>query len=380
MSRRGNVRRSSTRRAVFFFLVLALVGGGAGAVRLGAEWQKPYQGFAPGGVFVEIPRGMSNSAIARRLAANGVVRSRMAFDILCRWKSPALLQAGEYFFERPATPMEVLRKLAEGRVFVYVVTVPEGKTMKEIAEMMEREGLADRAAFLTAARDASLVKDLAPKARSLEGFLFPATYQFPRRVSPTRIVEAMVRQFREVWERLQKEERVANNRPVDEVVTLASLVEKETGVKDERPLVAAVFSNRLKRRIALQCDPTVIYALELADKYRGSLSGKDLQYKSPYNTYRNAGLPPGPIANPGEASLRAALHPAEADYLYFVSNAQGGHIFSRTLAEHNRNVTLYRRQLAKNGRGEAPKAAVQDVAPRKPPNAKAHGVPKRKSR
>ncbi len=379
MNRRGNQRRSSARRTAATLLLVALVVGGAGAVWLVAEWQKPYQGFAPGGVFVEIPRGMSNSAIARRLAESGVVRSRIAFDILCRWKSPALLQAGEYFFDRPTTPMEVFRKLAEGRVFVHVVTVPEGKSMYEIAELMEREGLATRTDFLTAARDASLVRDLAPKARSLEGFLFPATYQFPRRVTPARIVEAMVRQFREIWQRLQKEEGVADDRPIDEVVTLASLVEKETGVKEERPLVAGVFHNRLKRRIALQCDPTVIYALELENKYSGSLSGKDLQFKSPYNTYRNAGLPPGPIANPGEASLRAALRPSQVDYLYFVSNGQGGHIFSRTLAEHNHNVALYRRQLAKDGRREDPKAAVLDVPQRKPPKAKMRSVPKRKS-
>jgi UPF0755 protein len=347
-------------------LLAAVVAIASGVVWLVADWQRPYQGFAQGGVFVEISRGMSNSGIAQRLAESGVVRSRVAFEALCRWKSPATLQAGEYFFDRPVTPMDVFRKLATGRVFVHVVTVPEGKTMQEIAELMEREGLSSRKGFLAAASDASRVRDLSPRARNLEGFLFPATYQFPRRVTPERVVEAMVKQFREVWGRIQKEQGAAVGRSVSAVVTLASLVEKEARVGEERPLVAGVFHNRLKRGMALQCDPTVIYALELANKYSGSLNSKDLQFKSPYNTYRNAGLPPGPIANPGEASLRAALHPSDADYLYFVSNAQGGHVFSRTLAEHNGNVARYRRMQAQNKNSDAPKTGVHAPPQRNP--------------
>ncbi len=315
---------------------------------------------------MEIPRGLSNSGIARRLAENGVVRSRFAFELLCRWKAPASLQAGEYFFDRPETPAEVFRKLAAGRVFVHLVTVPEGKTMKEIAELMEREGLAGRMEFLAAASDATPVRDLAPKARNLEGFLFPATYQFPRRVSPERVVEIMVKRFREVWGKIQKENGTADGRSVSAVVTLASLVEKETRVAKERPLVAGVFYNRLKRRIALQCDPTVIYALELANRYDGFLTTKDLKFKSPYNTYRNAGLPPGPIANPGEASLRAAANPPKVDYLYFVANAEGGHFFSSTLAEHNRNVARYRRLQVQNGRNDAAKTGAQGAPQRNP--------------
>jgi len=331
-----------------------------------AEWQRPYQGFARDGVFVEIPRGLSNSAIARRLAENGVVRSRRAFEVLCRWKSPATLQAGEYFFDRPATPADVFRKLAAGRVFVHVVTVPEGKTIKEIAELMEREGLASRTAFLAAASDASAVRDLAPNARNLEGFLFPETYQFPRRVTPERIVEVMVKRFREVWGKLQKETGAAGTESVTAVVTLASLVEKETRVAEERPLVAGVFLNRLKRRIALQCDPTVIYALEQANLYDGSLNSRDLHFKSPYNTYRYPGLPPGPIANPGEAALRAAAKPPQVDYFYFVANAEGGHFFSSTLAEHNRNVSRYRRLQAENGRSDAAKSGARGTPQRNP--------------
>ncbi len=373
------MRRSRKRGPIATLLALALVAGGAGAVWLMMEWGKPYQGFAGGGVFVDIPRGMSSGAIARKLAENGVVRSRVAFEILCRLRKRTL-QAGEYFFDRPATPHEVFRKIAEGHVYVKVVTVPEGKTMKEIAELMEHEGLVSRGAFLAAANDAALIEDLAPKARNLEGFLFPSTYQFSRHVTPEQIVDAMLRQFRDVWDRVQKEQAAADGRPTNEIVTLASLVEKETGVKEERALVAAVFQNRLERGMALQCDPTVIYALDLANEYTGALSGKDLQIKSPYNTYRNGGLPPGPIANPGEASLRAALHPAEEDYLYFVANTQGGHVFSRTLEEHNRNVTQYRRLIAQNGQGEAPRPVARVVPPRKAPRAKVRGAPKKKRR
>jgi UPF0755 protein len=366
VSKRASQRGSSTGRAAAVLLLAAAAVFAGGMVWLVTDWQRPYQGFSKDGVFVEITRGMSSSAIAQRLAENGVVRNRIAFEALCRWKSPATLQAGEYFFDRATPPMEVFRKLATGKVFVHVVTVPEGKTMNEIAELMEREGLTSRKEFLAAASDASAVRDLAPIALNLEGFLFPATYQFPRRVTPDRIVEAMVKRFREVWERMQKEANGAGEKSVSEVVTLASLVEREAKIAEERPLVAGVFHNRLNRGMALQCDPTVIYALELAHKYGGSLSSKDLQFKSPYNTYQNAGLPPGPIANPGEASLRAALHPSDADYLYFVSDSQGGHVFSRTLAEHNENVARYRRMQAQSKNIEGPKTGVRSTPQRNP--------------
>ena len=365
MSTRESQRGSSSRRAVATLLLLAVVLISGAALWLRMEWQTPYQGFAGPGVFVEVPRGLSNRAIAQRLAENGVVKSRGEFEALCRWKSVPL-QAGEYFFDRPATPMEVFQKLATGRVYVHVVTVPEGKTMFEIADLMEREGLTSRKEFLAEAGDASLVSDLAPNARNLEGFLFPATYQFPRHVSAERIVESMVKRFRDVWQRIDKEQGVTQEGSAAAAVTLASLVEREAKIADERPLVAAVFRNRLNRRMALQCDPTVIYALEVAGGYNGSLSLKDLKLKSPYNTYQNYGLPPGPIANSGEASLRAALNPANVDYLYFVSNAQGGHVFSRTLAEHNENVARYRRLQAQSKGALAPKAASPAARQRKP--------------
>jgi len=320
----------------------------------------PYQGFPASGVFVEIPRGMSTGAIARRLDGSGVVRSGLAFRLLCRWRGRQTLQAGEYFFDQPLRAVDVWQKLAEGRIFYHTVVVPEGRTMFEIAEMMEKAGLVSYEEFLRAASDTAPIRDLAPRVRSLEGFLFPATYLFPRRVTASRVVGVMVSRFRQVWASLPETSKQWQRLSVEQVVTLASLVEKETGAPEERPLVAAVFQNRLRRRMALQCDPTVIYALELAGKYNGSLSSKDLRFNSPYNTYRRPGLPPGPISNPGEASLRAALAPPKEDYLYFVSNTQGGHFFSRTLAEHNRNVTRYRRLLAQNGKSDSAAAAQRN--------------------
>ena len=315
---------------------------------LAAALYLPYRGFSSEGVFVDVPRGAPRRVIARLLAEKGVVRSRVAFEALCRWRRRRTLQAGEYFFDRRVTAFDVFRALAEGKVYVRTVSVPEGFSIFEIAELMEREGFLSRQAFLEAAGDPTPVLDLAPGARSLEGFLFPATYQFPRRVSPQEAVGAMVRRFREVWRSLPDASRNRDGLPAHAVATLASLVERETSVPEERPIIAGVFSNRLRRGQALECDPTVIYALKRAGKYTGTLHARDLRFPSPYNTYRHPGLPPGPIANPGEASLRAALDPSPVDYFYFVANAQGGHFFSRTLQEHNFNVARYRRLLAQN--------------------------------
>ncbi len=328
------------------------------ALALAAAWlayalYAPYQGFTADGVYVEVPHGASKRTIARVLAKKGVIRSRLAFEALCRWHPRRTLQAGEYFFDRPVKTVDVFRVLAEGRVYVKTITVPEGLTMIDIAELLDRESLLNREAFLMAARDPSPVRGWVPDARTLEGFLFPATYQFPRHVTPQEVIAAMVQRFQNAWQTLPEAARNQGGRRLHEVVTLASLIERETPLAAERPIVAGVFTNRLRSGIPLQCDPTVIYALELAGDYSGRLDSGDLQFESPYNTYRHTGLPPGPIANPGEASLRAALEPAAVDYLYFVSNTRGGHFFSRTLKEHNHNVALYRRLLAQNQRTAA---------------------------
>ena len=335
------------RRALWLILLVLVVAG----VWLAVSLYFPYRGFPREGVFVDIPRGVSTRTIARLLAEKGVLRSRIVFELLSRWRARRVLQAGEYFFNRPVNAFQVFDTLASGRVYFHTMTVSEGYTMFDIADLVAQGGFTTREAFLEAARDPAPILSLAPRARTLEGFLFPATYQLTRHMPAPELVDAMVERFRETWASLAAQDR--SGLSIEEVVTLASIVERETSVPSERPIVAAVFLNRLRRGLALQCDPTVIYALELAGKYRGALTAADLSFDSPYNTYRHTGLPPGPIANPSEASLRAVLDPAQVDYLYFVATAQGGHFFSRTLAEHNRNVAVYRRRLGLDNPAQA---------------------------
>jgi peptidoglycan lytic transglycosylase G len=336
-----------------FLLILALVlaAGGAGAW----GWYcitKPYQGFASEGVFVTVPHGASSRSVARMLESNGVVRSAIAFEIYARRHPRRSLEAGEYFFDHAVSGRDVFWKLAKGDVYQIPFTVREGETLYDIAHDLEAGHFVSADDFVKAASDPMLVRDIDPHALTLEGFLFPATYQMPRHPIAVELTAVMVKKFKEQWAHISPpvagddKTRLPSGYPISSIVTLASLVERETPKKDERPLVAGVFENRLRKDMMLQCDPTVIYALEQEGRYNGTLTGADLHVHSPYNTYEHTGLPPGPIGNPGEASLRAALHPAETDYLYFVANTQGGHFFSGTLEEHNRNVTKYRRLLA----------------------------------
>jgi peptidoglycan lytic transglycosylase G len=331
-------------------LVIALFAGGAAAwIWYGIT--KPYQGFAAGGVFVEVPHGASQRYVAYLLAKNGVVRSAWAIRIYARRHPKRTLQAGEYFFDHAMTGRDVFWKLANGEVYQQPFTVREGETMFDIARDLEAGKFMRAGDFLYAAGDPALVRDLAPGAQTLEGFLFPATYELPRHPAASELTAEMVHKFKDEWKRIAPPaasgaSNSGGHEAVNRIVTLASLVERETPKPEERPLVAGAFENRLRKGMRLQCDPTVIYGLERLGKYSGTLTGKDLQFDSPYNTYEHGGLPPGPIGNPGEASLRAALQPAKTDYLYFVANTQGGHFFGATLAEHNRNVVKYRRLLA----------------------------------
>src|ERR1700688_4459237 len=270
-------------RRVLLFLVLVII---LGAAYLGLALYRPYQGFPSGGVYVDIPHGASLRTIARLLDENGVVRSRWAFEALCRARERRTLEAGEYFFDRPVTAFEVYDAIANGRVYVKEFVVPEGFTMFDIAALAESDGFLSREEFLAAARDPSPIRDLAPGAPTLEGFLFPASYEFPRLMSGKDLTAAMVKRFRQVWSTLPAADSAAH-RSVQEVVTLASLVERETPRPEERPHVAGVFENRLHMGYPLQCDPTVAYALMLAGKYNGKLAGGDLHFSSPYNTYRN---------------------------------------------------------------------------------------------
>ena len=331
-------------------LVIVLFAGGA-AAWMWYGMTHPYEDFAKEGVFVEVPHGVSRRYVAYLLKKNGVVRSKLAFEIYARRHPKRTLQAGEYFFDHPMTGSEVFWKLANGQVYQVPFTVREGETMFDIARDLEAGKFMRAGDFLYAAGDATLIRDFAPGAQTLEGFLFPATYELPRHPAASELTAEMLRKFKEEWKRIGSPAAggatdEGDHRAVNRIVTLASLVERETPKPEERPLVAGAFENRLRKGMRLQCDPTVIYGMERLGKYNGTLTGKDLQFDSPYNTYEHGGLPPGPIGNPGEASLRAALRPAETNYLYFVANTQGGHFFGATLAEHNKNVVKYRRLLA----------------------------------
>jgi len=290
--------------------------------------------------FVLLRPGYSTRRIAAELKSAKVIRSEYSFVIWHYFHRKHSLKAGEYLFESPANEIDVHKRLVRGDIYVYTVVIPEGYTMFDIANAIQEGGLGSRDEFLKIAQsETALVSDLAPEAHSLEGYLFPNTYQFTRTQSMQEMVSAMVKQFRQVAQ------QIGLSSDVQKTVTMASIIEKETGIPDERPLVASVYYNRLANHIALDADPSVIYAELLKGNYQGALHHADMRIDSPYNTYRHPGLPPGPIGNPGKSSLEAAMHPAQTDYYYFVSDGNGRHRFARSLEEHNRNVAAYRRAM-----------------------------------
>jgi UPF0755 protein len=323
-----------TMRRLFFGLLLLLA---AGAGALFFRVFTPYQNFQSP-QFVDIPRGTSSSEIAGLLAHAGVVPSRMDFLLARIVAHGRVLQAGEYRFTRPASPIEVYDRIARGDVFYYLLVVPEGRNMFDIAAAVEQIGLFPASQFLAAARNPAMIRDLDPQAPSLEGYLFPDTYHLSRHTTPEKLCRIMTGKFREVWAGLK------TTVDVHRTVTLASLVERESKLKSERAQVAAVYANRLRIGMKLDCDPTTIYAALLDGRYRGTIYRSDLESDSPYNTYRHPGLPPGPIANPGLAAIEAALHPADSEALYFVlrPDGSGGHEFSRTIDAQNAAVSRYR--------------------------------------
>ena len=324
-------------RLARFLLVVLLLAIAAGA----------YVTLTPFGptaeTFVDIPSGTSTAGMAHRLAEAGVIRSALSFEAMRRVNG-GRLKAGEYRFTHPATLTEVYSRIARGDVYTIAVTIPEGYNLFDIAQAVESAGLASHTAVLVAARrDTPLIADLSPGAASLEGFLFPDTYRFSRHATPDTMVAAMVKRFRQEATKLGLTGSGAlPGKDLTRTVTLASLIEKEVRVDSERALVAGVFENRLARGMPLATDPTVIYAALLDGRWRGTIYQSDLHADSPYNTYVRAGLPPGPIANPGIAALEAAVHPAQTDYLYFVADAQGHSVFSKDLKEHTAQVAAYR--------------------------------------
>lgn len=298
----------------------------------------------PGGAkFVLLRPGWSARHIAQTLQREGIIRSATAFLVVHYAAGRGNLKAGEYKFDVPANTPQVRDRVLRGDVFARNVVVPEGYNIYDIAGVVEQAGLGPAADFIAVANhDVALLHDIAPQAKSLEGYLFPDTYQFTGIDSAHDIAAAMVHRFRQTAQKIG----LLGRPDVHRIVTMASIVEKETAIPEERPLVASVYYNRLDRNMLLGADPTVIYAALLAGRYRGTIYQSDLQFDSAYNTYKFPGLPPGPIANPGAGSLQAAMHPAESQFLYFVSDNYGHHRFAQSAAEHDRNVAAYRKAAA----------------------------------
>ena len=346
-------------RKIFLVVTVVMLATGAvlgyGAKRLYDRAEEPHRGYQATEVFVDVVPGTSTRAIGRQLVDAGVGRDERTFRIAL-WRSglDRGLQAGEYRFADAASAMAVIDVIARGQVYLRPITFPEGLTRWEMAELFGESTFGTAEEFLAASERVDLVAALDPEATDLEGYLFPETYSLPRDATADDLVEAMVAQFERSFDDELRGLATARELSVREVVTLASLIQRETGLDEERPIVSAVYNNRLGRRMALQCDPTVIYALQLAGLYDGNLTRDNLRFDSPYNTYVYPGLPPGPIAAPGAADLRAALRPADVSHLYFVSRNDGSHVFADSLREHNRNVREYQvnyfRRLRAQGR------------------------------
>lgn len=290
---------------------------------------------------VRIPPGSNYHAIVRILTESGVLRFPVAFRILVTVTNTGTnLHHGEYVFPTPPSAFELWRKIASGDVAKYPVTIPEGANIYDIARILGELELADPSSFILGATSSGLASRLDIPGDTVEGFLYPDTYLLVKDMQVEEILRVMVREFREKFTSEMEEEAAAKGLTIKQVVTIASIIEKETGVDAEKPLISSVIHRRLRRGMPLQMDPTVIYGLK---KFNGNLTRKDLRTRNSYNTYLNPGLPPGPISNPGLSSLMAALHPADTHYLYFVSRNDGSHQFSQTLAEHNRAVEAYQK-------------------------------------
>lgn len=299
---------------------------------------------------IKIRPGTSFYSVAGDLKEKGVIENIRKFYIYARVKGDLKkIKAGEYLIEPLMTPRQILAKLVDGKVINHKVTISEGLNLYQIADIMEENGFVSKNDFIAKAFDHSLMNKLKINGPSFEGYLYPETYFFVKGMNAEEIISHMVARFRKVFteEYDKRTKEIGFSR--EETIILASIIEKETANPDERPLISAVFHNRLKKKIRLQTDPTVIYGM--MDKFDGNLRKKDLRKKTPYNTYRINGFPPGPIANPGIESIKAALYPANVDYIYFVSMNNGSHVFSKTLKEHNRSVWKY--QKRKKGKKDA---------------------------
>ncbi|UCE43087.1 MAG: endolytic transglycosylase MltG [Candidatus Aminicenantes bacterium] len=299
----------------------------------------------PNSVVFEVEKGQSAKEIALNLKKNGIIKKTWPFLLGYRiFFSSQSLKAGEYVIAIPDSPKNILQVLSEGSVYLHSITIPEGLIIKEIAQLLESEGFAAKKDFLRDAGETSLIYSLDTDAPNLEGYLFPETYRFAKGTPSEKIVAAMIFQFTKVFSQEWMERAAEMEMSIRDIVTLASLIEKETSLREEKKIISAVFHNRLRIDMKLDCDPTIIYVLKLEDRFKDRLRTKDLKYDSPFNTYLYSGLPPGPIANPGRDSLEAALYPADEKFLYFVSKNDGSHHFSQTFREHQNAVNKYQRR------------------------------------
>ncbi|MBI3939843.1 MAG: endolytic transglycosylase MltG [Acidobacteria bacterium] len=318
----------------------------SGATVATATWavRRPYRAYPGGEHFVEIRRGDSAYQVAERLRQHGVVSSaRLFYSYLAATRQAGHIKAGEYRFSGAVSMREIAAKLYRGDIFLHKITIPEGLVFEDVKRIFLQEGFGSDREFNTSFTDVSLIHDLDPQAQNLEGYLFPETYLLSRGTPAQNILKQMVRNFRRGFDAPRQKRTAQMGLTVRQVVILASLIEKESAVDAERFLISSVYSNRLKRGMLLECDPTVIYAARLVQKWDGVLHRSDLELDSPYNTYRHPGLPPGPIASPGIKSLDAALRPAETRYLYFVSRNDGRHVFNESFRAHTRAVARYQR-------------------------------------
>lgn len=326
--------------ALVIGVVLAVLAAGYCAMDLYRYAERPADSQAKATQrIVMVKPGVGFRALTDLLAAEGTIRDPFRFRIYARVKGlDKRVKAGEYVLSSGMSPTEVLQTITSGKVRLYRLTIPEGYNLEQIAAAVEKAKLGERPRFLDAVRDENLLKRLQIQADSFEGYLFPETYYFPKGVAADGIIKAMVERFRTVFASEWKARAEALGFSVHEIVTLASIIEKETGAAHERPIISSVFHNRLRRKMRLETDPTVIYGIEDFD---GNITREHLATPTPYNTYSRRGLPPGPIASPGAESIEAALYPKETGFLYFVSKGNGTHQFSETIADHNRSVQKY---------------------------------------
>jgi len=347
--RRGCRKVLQSLGTILVFGIIFLIAGGWFFYR---ALTSPYKGYPEAKKDVEVRHGLRTSTILRHMQQHGIVRDPYVpliyMKLLRRNDS---IKAGVYEFDRPLSAAEVLEKLIRGDVILRSVTVREGLDRFAVGKLFVAEGFGNAQQWDKLTADPELVRDIAPNAKSLEGYLFPDTYKFNPGTTQATIVKAMVANFRKHF--TGEMAYITTGLDVHDTVTLASIVETEARLPNERPLVASVYLNRLHKRMLLGADPTVIYAIKLAGRWDGNIHKADLQIDSPYNTYRFPGLPPGPIANPGLASLRAAAAPASTNYLYFVARHDSSHAFSSNINEHNRNVEIYQRQWYRNQRQQA---------------------------